>query len=243
MLEDSTTFPFIESSILFPPVSLMFRAWYHPDFAASSSWPATGFQPSSFAPTCMTCSILSLRPRKALSAFPIIPDPRLLQSSNSAFSTKPLRLLQVIHSAADTDEASARGWALCPTEARRILDRKNGPCPPHTTVSPPITPSPNHNCVSRHVTTRVHGWAVCHACPLMLTSLEKWCKAMPWKKKHRLWHSTVLGSNPSSASCWQCDPGYVRKLATREDVVTGRMKALSQCEVSAGTSFRRRLTS
>lgn len=40
MFKDSTAFPFIDFSVLFPPVSLMFRTWYYLAFAASSSWPA-----------------------------------------------------------------------------------------------------------------------------------------------------------------------------------------------------------
>ena len=197
MLKDSTAFPFIDFSVLFPPVSLMFRAWYHLAFAASSSWPATS--PALPLPTTCTCPILSLKPWKTLSAFSAFLDPRLLQSLNPTFSTEPLRLFHVIHSAVTTDQAAAWGWALGLTEARRTVDEQTGPYLPHTAVSPPITPSLNHNCASQRLTTHGHGWVICHAWPLMLTSSEKQCNATLWNKEHRLWHPTVLGLNPSSA--------------------------------------------
>ena len=142
---------------------------------------------------------MSLKPWKALSAFSAFLDPRLLQSLNPTFSTEPLRLFHVIHSAVTTDQAAAWGWALGLTEARRTVDEQTGPYLPHTAVSPPITPSLNHNCASQRLTTHGRGWVMCHAWPLMLTSLEKQCNATLWKKQHRLWHPTVLGLSPSSA--------------------------------------------
>lgn len=153
------------------------------------------------------------------------PTPTALQSVAKPCLPHKIHLDALAHSfnskyqlsfSARMDPGSPRGWD-------GVWIRQTHPCPPHTSVSPPITPSLDHNCALPPVFMPSHVSFL----PSDANFLEKWHKAILWKKERRLWGQRVLGSNPSPVSCWLWDLGKYSISLQDKTWYPGRTNALS----------------
>lgn len=139
------------------------------------------FYNSSFAPTLWYALSSPSCPRKLLT----LPDLMLLQSpgKNPPSPQHVSWLLQLIYSTANSDQVLALGEALCLTKAEmdhgqdRVLILR---------LAPPITSSLNPMAPYSVSSPMFTAEPDILLTLLMLTSSEKWGKAVLWKKEHRL---------------------------------------------------------